>query len=92
MALSEDPIFSLFLRYLFIEMLNVKCQNHPYGESLSHFLLFYHLKSDSHLPKKHVFFASMKALKNDEKCFLFYLKSSFSLARYLNFCFDFLVM
>ena len=36
------------------------------------------LKSDSHLPKKINFalFASMKALKNDEKCFLFHLKSS----------------
>ena len=28
------------------------------------------LKSDSHLPKKFVLFASIKALENDEKCFL----------------------
>ena len=65
MALSEDPIVFAFFEISFHR--NVKCQNHPYGESLSHFLLFYHLKSDSHLPKKHVFFASMKALKNDKK-------------------------
>ena len=35
------------------------------------------LKTDSHLPKKIVSFASLKALKNDEKCFLFHRKSSF---------------
>ena len=33
------------------------------------------LKSDSHLPKKYVLFASLKAL--DDKSFLFHLKSSF---------------
>ena len=35
------------------------------------------LKSGSHLPKKIVLFASLKALKNHEKCLLFHLKSSF---------------
>ena len=35
------------------------------------------LKSDSHLPKNFVLFASIKTLKNDEECFLFHLKSSF---------------
>ena len=36
------------------------------------------LKSDSHLPKKFVLFASLKRpFKNDEKCFLFDLKSPF---------------
>ena len=35
------------------------------------------LKLDSHLPKKIALFTSMKALKNNEKCFLFHLKSSF---------------
>ena len=35
------------------------------------------LKSDSHLPKKFVLFASMKILKNYEKFFLFHLKSFF---------------
>ena len=34
------------------------------------------LKSDFHLPKKFLF-TSIKALKNDKKCFLFYAKSSF---------------
>ena len=34
------------------------------------------LKSDSHLPKKTFLFASMP-FKNDEKCFLFQLKSPF---------------
>ena len=46
------------------------------------------LKSGSHLPKKVVLFASMKALSNDEKCFSFPLESFFSLSRYLNFCID----
>ena len=36
----------------------------------------YSLKSDSQLPKKTLLFASLKALKNYEKCFLFHLKSS----------------
>ena len=35
------------------------------------------LKSDSHLPKTFVLFASIKTFKNDEKCFSFHLKSSF---------------
>ena len=35
------------------------------------------LKSDSQLPKNFVLFASLKTLKNDEKCFLFGLNSSF---------------
>ena len=35
------------------------------------------LKLDSHLPKKKFLFASMIALKNDEKWFLFHLKRSF---------------
>ena len=35
------------------------------------------LNSESHLPKKFVLLAWLKALKNDEKCFLFPLKSSF---------------
>ena len=34
---------------------------------------------------------SKKPSKNDEKCFLFHLKSS-SFSRYLSFCLDFLVM
>ena len=33
------------------------------------------LKSGSHLPKEFVLFG--KPVKNDEKCFLFHLKSSF---------------
>ena len=41
-----------------------------------------YLKLDSHLPNK-LLFASMTALKNDEKCFLFHLKSSF---RFQNIC------
>ena len=40
-------------------------------------ILLEKLKSDSHLPKKFVLFASLKALKNDEKFSLFRLKSSF---------------
>ena len=35
------------------------------------------LKSDSHLPKKIVICLIESPLKNDEKCFLFHLKSSF---------------
>ena len=35
------------------------------------------LKSDSQLPKNFVLFASLKTLKNDEKCFLFGLNSPF---------------
>ena len=35
------------------------------------------IKSDSYLPQKIVLFTSMKALQNDEKCFLFYVKNSF---------------
>ena len=36
------------------------------------------LKSGSHLPKRIVLFASFESpFKNDEKCFLFHLKSSF---------------
>ena len=37
----------------------------------------WNLKSDSHLPKKIFLFASMIAFKNDEKCFLSYLKNFF---------------
>ena len=36
-----------------------------------------HLKSGFQLPKKIVLFASMKALKNDWKCFLFYYEIYF---------------
>ena len=36
------------------------------------------LKSDSHFPKKFVSYASIKPFKDDEKCFLLHLKSSFS--------------
>ena len=35
------------------------------------------LKSDSHPPKNNFLFALMMALKNDEKCFLSHLQSSF---------------
>ena len=35
------------------------------------------LKLGSHLPKKFVSFASKTPFKNDEKCFLFHLKSFF---------------
>ena len=35
------------------------------------------LRSDSHLPKKYVLFASVKALKNDENAFYFILKAPF---------------
>ena len=35
------------------------------------------LRSDSHLPKKYVLFASVKALKNDENAFYFILKALF---------------
>ena len=36
------------------------------------------LKSDSHLPKKYLcYLFEWKPFKNDEKCFLFHLKSSF---------------
>ena len=37
-------------------------------------------------------FGNWNHFKNDEKCFLFHLKSSISFSRYLNFCLDFLVM
>ena len=36
-----------------------------------------YLKSDSHLLKKLFYFFQRKLFKNDEKCFLFYLKISF---------------
>ena len=42
---------------------------------------YIHLKSDSHLPKKVCvicFIESPLKMKNDVKCFLFHLKSSFS--------------
>ena len=45
--------------------------------------------SDSHLPKK-CFFTQWKPFKVNEKCFLFYFKSSFCSQD--NFCLDFLVM
>ena len=35
------------------------------------------LKSDSHLPKEIVLFASLNAFKNDERYVLFHLKSAF---------------
>ena len=35
------------------------------------------LNSDSHLPKKNFHLLQWQPFKNDEKCFLFYLKSSF---------------
>ena len=35
------------------------------------------LKSDSHLPKKMTLFVSLKAFKDDKKCFLFHVKKSF---------------
>ena len=35
------------------------------------------LKSDSHLPKKVCYLLDWEPFKNDQKCFLFYLKSSF---------------
>ena len=54
-----------------------KCEQiHRKMEICSH-LLKKNLKLDSHLPKKFVSFALLKAFKNDKKCFLFYLKSSF---------------
>ena len=37
----------------------------------------FHLKSDSHLPKKLHYFLHWKPFKTDGKCFLFCLKSSF---------------
>ena len=36
-------------------------------------------KLDSHLSKKLVYLLQWKTFKNDEKCFLFYVKSSFVL-------------
>ena len=41
------------------------------------YLLKKFLKSDSHLPKKWFICFNGKAFKNDEKCILFYVKSSF---------------
>ena len=38
---------------------------------------FINLMLDSHHLKSFVLFASMKALKNNDKCFLFYLKITF---------------
>ena len=35
------------------------------------------LKSDCHLPNKLVLSTSIEAFKNDEKCILFHVKSSF---------------
>ena len=35
------------------------------------------LKSDSHLPKQLFYLVQRKPFKNNEKCFLFHLKSSF---------------
>ena len=40
---------------------------------------FVPLKSDSHLPKKFFYRLQWKSFKNDEKCFLFHLKSFFVL-------------
>ena len=51
-----------------------------------------HLKSDSHFQKKLCYLLDWKPVKNDEKCFLFHLKSSFVLHTYLSFCHDFLVV
>ena len=46
-------------------------------EIIDFFLFFfYFFKSDSYLPKEFVLFAFRKPFKNDEKCFLFHLKSS----------------
>ena len=52
----------------------IQCQCSQEGEQSK--IQFNILKSDFHLPKKFLF-TSIKALKNDKKCFLFYAKSSF---------------
>ena len=49
------------------------------------------LKLDSELLRKLFYLLQLKPFKNDEKCFLFHLKTLFSFSRYLNICFDFLV-
>ena len=47
-----------------------------HSEIISELLIF--LKSDSHLPKKEKhYWLQRKPFKNDKKCFLFHLKSSF---------------
>ena len=63
---------SLVVLQLYYEM----CVN----DFLSSFTIFLNavLKSDSHLPKKNLFYLlQCKPFKNDEKCFLFHLKISF---------------
>ena len=45
------------------------------------------LKSDSHLPKKTCYLPHWKPFKNDEKCFLFHLKSSFKIFKFLSWLF-----
>ena len=44
---------------------------------LQYLKIFTNLKSKSHFIKTFILPASMKDFKNDEKCFLFYVKSSF---------------
>ena len=36
-----------------------------------------YIKSDSHFPEKNCYFLDWKLFKNDEKCFLFHLKSCY---------------
>ena len=84
-----DSIFSFKLTYFFVlkkEMeVNINssisycvfCSNYSDNKSVTICKIkTNYLKLDSHLPNK-LLFASMTAFKNDEKCFLFHLKSSF---------------
>ena len=70
------------LRLVLLSSKNQSCDLHcktigwfPYENEIGHKLVFG--KPDPHLPIKFVLFALMKAIKNDEKGFLFYLKTSF---------------
>ena len=60
-----------FTRFSFVMLHSESCNN-------------YCLKSDSHLPKKLCYLLNWKPFKNDEKSFLFHLKSFF---RFQGICF-----
>ena len=53
------------------------CSSHLLLPELQYLKIFTNLKSKSHFIKTFILPASMKDFKNDEKCFLFYVKSSF---------------
>ena len=70
-----DPLFKLTLNSK-----NAPCKGFDFLCTINKKLLFekfINLMLDSHHLKRFVLFASMKALKNNGKCFLFHLKITF---------------